>query len=81
MRREHLLFEPILIDHNLKVDIYIFTTSLVVADYFLLVPLHFLHLHPSLLSLLLDTLDLIQGIACLLFRISLHTENVIVFKL
>lgn len=77
MRREYLVFEPVFIDHDLKVDVYIFTTSQVIGFLLLLLLLQILHLQPPLLSLLLNSLYFIQWVPFRHFLSALHYRNVL----
>ena len=71
MLRQHFLVESVLFDHDLKVNVDVFSTSQVVGFFLLLLTLQILHLYPPLFSLLLDSLYFVQRIRLFLLS-SLH---------
>lgn len=72
---EDVLLEAALVDHDFEVDVDVLAAGHVVGLLLLLLPLHVLHLHPPLLPLLLDALDLVQRVRFLLLAAALHLYN------
>jgi hypothetical protein len=70
MRLKHFFSEPVLIDHDLEIDVHIFPRGLVVGFLFFLFPFEILHLDPTLFSLLLNFLELVHWVPFA----SLHLE-------
>ncbi len=73
MRREDFFPEAILVDHDFEVNVYILAAGEVVCFFFLLLPFQVFHLDSSLLPLLFNLLDLIQGVCFA----SLHIEIIL----
>lgn len=74
MGGEHFVSEPVLVDHDFEIDVDIFAAGQVVGLLFFFLSFHVFHLHPSLLALLFDALDLVQRVCLLVLLPSLHIE-------
>ena len=63
MRTQHFFLKPVLLNHDLEVDVNVLSTSQVVRFLLFLLSFEVLHLLATLLALLLNALQLLHGIS------------------